>query len=169
MGHKACFCFNLFLRDFPCLKQVESHCNHLSEKSESWDKSLECIWVFCLLNSPCWILMLLSGVQREAFVLTSYIGSLLHPLSWTCLSFISEAPEVGCQAVTALRKQVLPLVGNSLLESKWMRQEGHKLCFVCWGEKMFGKGYASVGTHGVLYLLDISGKSWLTQECGSKL
>lgn len=40
-----------------------------------------------------------------------------------------------------------------------MRQEGHKLCFVCWGEKMFGKGYASVGTHGVLYLLDISGKS----------
>lgn len=104
MGHKACFCFNLFLRDFPCLKQVESHCNHLSEKSESLDKSLECIWVFCLLNSPCWILMLLSGVQREAFVLTSYIGSLLHPLSWTCLSFISEAPEVGLSSCDSTQK-----------------------------------------------------------------
>lgn len=41
-GHKAYFCFNLFLKYFPCLKLVKSYCNHLSEKSESLDKSLEC-------------------------------------------------------------------------------------------------------------------------------
>lgn len=32
-----------------------------------------------------------------------------------------------------------------------MKWEGHKVCSVCWGEMMFGKGYASVETQSTTF------------------
>lgn len=56
--------------------------------------------------------------------------------------------KLSCQAMTAFRETVFPLVRNRLLEPKCTSWEVHKVCSLGWGEMLPRKGYTSVESTG---------------------
>lgn len=100
----------------------------------------------------------------------TYISSVLHPLSWTNLLFLPEAPEVELSSCDSTQKISFASCWEQVvgIEANETGRPQSVLCVLGWND-VWKMMFASVGTRSVLHLQEIRDKSWLTQEDGTKL